>query len=118
MSKQAKASPAGRGPIRYTESSGVSATVYAPLTIVTFDVAVSAEASDSTKSGAEVLVASSAERQTDLTRVQFCVRLLLPAGDGPKAKSETTSSRSYATSSHVTAASAGRVFTRGTPASP
>jgi hypothetical protein len=55
---------------------------------VTFDVAVSAEASDSTKSGAEVEVASSAERQTDLTRVQFCVPLLLPAGDRPKAKSE------------------------------
>jgi hypothetical protein len=47
----------------------------APLTIVTFDVAVSAEASDSTKSGAKVQVASSAERQTDLTRVQFCIRL-------------------------------------------
>ena len=96
----------------------MSATVNAPLTIVTFDVAVSAEASDSTKSGAEVQVASSAERQTDPTRVQFCVRLILPAGDRPKAKSETTSRRSYATSSHVTTASAGKVFTRGTPTSP
>jgi hypothetical protein len=74
----------GRRPIKFPESSSVSATVNVPLTIVTFVVAVSAEASDSTKSGAEVQVASSAERQTDLTRVQFCVPLLLPAGDRPE----------------------------------
>ena len=53
--------PWARGPIKFPESSGVSATVNAPLTIATFDVAVSAETSDSTKSGAEVQVASSAE---------------------------------------------------------
>ena len=76
----------GIGPTKFPESSGVVVTLNGALTFVKFDVAVSAEASDATKrGGTEVQVVSSAERQTDLTRVQFSVPVLLPAGDRQQA---------------------------------
>jgi hypothetical protein len=85
--------PWGIGGAKFPETSGAVPVHNGSLTFVKFDIAVTAESADTTKGGGGFKVAvlsigvsaggeaASIEKNTAVTRIQFAVPVLLPAGD-------------------------------------
>jgi hypothetical protein len=81
--------PWGIGGAKYAPESGIMAAPGGPMTIVRFDVAVTAETSDAVKGGGGFKVAvlslgassEAAEKSVAATRVQFSIPIVLPATD-------------------------------------
>jgi hypothetical protein len=78
---------------KFPESSGAVPLHNGSLTFVKFDIAVTAESADTTRGGGGFKVAvmsigasaggeaASSEKTTAITRIQFTVPVVLPAGD-------------------------------------